>query len=41
MSEVKSRLGILENQYASLSSPLDWLDSRVSRIEARLELTEA
>jgi len=41
MREVKSRLGILENQYASLSSRLDRLDQRVERIEQRLELTEA
>jgi hypothetical protein len=41
MQEVKARLGILENQYASLSNRLDRLDLRVSRIETRLELTDA
>ena len=41
MHEVKSRLGILENQYASLSSRLDRLDQRVERIERRLDLAEA
>jgi len=40
MHEVKSRLGILENQYASLSNRLDRLDMRVERIERRLDLTE-
>ena len=33
MREVKNRLGILENQYASLSVRLDRMDSRVERIE--------
>jgi predicted nuclease with TOPRIM domain len=41
MREVKSRLGILENQYASLSNRMDRLDARVERIEQRLELIEA
>jgi predicted nuclease with TOPRIM domain len=41
MREVKSRLGILEHQYASLSNRLDRLDLRVERIEKRLDLTEA
>ena len=41
VKEVKSRLGILENQYASQSSRLDRLDMRVGRIEERLELTVA
>ncbi|MEJ0013453.1 MAG: hypothetical protein WDM94_12705 [Bauldia sp.] len=41
MVEVKSRLGILANQYASLSSRLDRIDQRVGRIEQRLELAEA
>ena len=40
MREVKSRLGILESQYASLSNRLDRMDSRVERIEKRLELVE-
>jgi hypothetical protein len=34
-------LGILENQYASVSSRMDRLDARVERIEQRLELIEA
>ena len=41
MLEVKSRLGILEEQYASISRRLDRLDERVDRIERRLELTPA
>ena len=41
MREVKSRLGIIENQYASLSNRLDRLDGRVERIERRLDLAEA
>ena len=40
MREVKSRLGIMESQYASLSNRLDRMDSRVERIEKRLELAE-
>jgi len=47
MREVKSRLGMLEtqyanlsNQYASLSNRLDRLDGRVARIERRLDLAE-
>jgi predicted nucleic acid-binding Zn-ribbon protein len=41
MVEVKSRLGILESQYASLSTRIDRLDQRVHRIEQRLELADA
>jgi len=41
MREVKNRLGILENQYASLSIRIDRLDARMERIEKRLDLTEA
>ncbi|MBC7103118.1 MAG: hypothetical protein H5U13_07845 [Parvibaculum sp.] len=41
MREVKSRLGILESQYASLSNRLDRLDERVGRLENRLGLAEA
>ena len=41
MQEVKTRLGILENQYASISSRLDRLDARVLRIEKRLDLVDA
>ena len=38
--EIKGRLGIMENQYANLSSRMDRLDSRVERIESRLELAD-
>jgi archaellum component FlaC len=41
MQEVKSRLGILEHQYASLSSRIDRIDERVFRIEKRLSLVAA
>jgi hypothetical protein len=41
MREVKGGLGILESQYASLSTRLDRLDGRVERIERRLDLAEA
>ena len=48
MREVKTRLGLLEGQYASLSGQyaslsvrLDRLDERVARIERRLELADA
>lgn len=41
MREVKSRPGILESQYASLSNRLDRLDERVARLENRLGLAEA
>jgi predicted nuclease with TOPRIM domain len=40
MREMKSRMGILENQYASLLTRLDRLDARVERIERRLELAD-
>jgi predicted nucleic acid-binding Zn-ribbon protein len=41
MREVKTRLGILESQYASMSTRLDRLDARVERIERRLDLAQA
>ena len=41
MHEVKSRLGILESQYASVSSRMDRLDGRIDRIERRFNLAEA
>ena len=41
MHEVKSRLGILESQYASVSSRMDRLDGRIDRIEGRFNLAEA
>jgi len=39
--EIKGRLGIIEQQYASLSGRLDRLDDRVARIGRRLELSPA
>ncbi|MBI1775472.1 MAG: hypothetical protein HYR63_09005 [Proteobacteria bacterium] len=41
MREVKERLGILEHQYASISTRLDRMDERVTRIESRLGLVSA
>lgn len=41
MQEVKGRLGILEQRYAGISTRLDRIDDRVSRIEKRLDLAEA
>lgn len=40
MSEVKTRIGILEQQYASLSNRIDRIEHRLDRIERRLELAE-
>ncbi len=40
MQEVKGRLGTLEMQYASISTRLDRMDERVSRIEKRLGLVD-
>ena len=39
--EIKTRLGILEQQYASLSSRIDRIEIRLDRIERRLGLIEA
>ena len=39
--EIKGRLGILEKQYASISTRIDRMDDRVARIEKRLDLVEA
>jgi predicted nucleic acid-binding Zn-ribbon protein len=39
--EIKGRLGLLEQQYANISTRLDRLDDRVHRIEKRLDLVEA
>ena len=39
--EIKGRLGILEQQYASISTRIDRMDDRVARIEKRLDLVEA
>lgn len=36
--EIKGRVGILENQYAQMSSRLDRMDARIER---RLDLIEA
>ena len=41
LREIKGRLGILEQQYASVSNRLDRVDDRISRIEKRPELVEA
>jgi predicted nucleic acid-binding Zn-ribbon protein len=39
--EIKTRLGILEQQYASLSSRIDRIEGRLDRTEKRLELADA
>ena len=41
MQEVKSRLGALEQQYASISNRVDRIDERLRRVEKRLDLVEA
>jgi len=41
LREIKGRLGILEQQYASVSNRIDRIDERIFRIEKRLELVEA
>jgi predicted nucleic acid-binding Zn-ribbon protein len=41
MREVKTRLGILAQQYASLSTRVDRIEFRLDRIEKRLDLVEA
>ena len=41
MQEVKTRLGILEQQYASISNRVDRIERRLERIERRLDLIEA
>ena len=38
--EIKTRLGFLEQQYASLSSRMDRIEFRLDRIEKRLDLVE-
>lgn len=38
--EIKTRLGILEQQGASLSSRMDRIEFRLDRIEKRLDLVE-
>lgn len=39
--EIKEWLGLLENQYASLSNRIDRTTGDIERIKRRLELTEA
>ena len=41
LREIKGRIGILEAQYASLSTRVDRLDERLARVEKRLGLIEA
>lgn len=41
MREVKGRLGILEQQYASISTRIDRIETRLERIERRLDLQDA
>ncbi len=41
MRELKTRVGILEQQYASLSNRIDRIELRLDRIETRLGLIEA
>jgi len=38
--ETKSRLGTLEQQYASISRRVDRIDERLERVEKRLDLVE-
>ncbi|WP_349358883.1 hypothetical protein [Stappia sp.] len=40
LREIKTRLGILEAQYASLSTRVDRMDERLARVERRLGLVE-
>lgn len=39
--EIKTRLGILEQQYASISRRVDRIELRLERMETRLDLVEA
>jgi predicted nucleic acid-binding Zn-ribbon protein len=39
--EIKGRLGMLEQQYASISNRVDRIEMRLERIEKRLDLIEA
>lgn len=41
LREIKTRLGILEAQYASLSTRIDRMDERLTRVETRLGLIDA
>jgi septation ring formation regulator EzrA len=40
MREVKTRLGIIEQQYASVSSRIDQIELRLDRIDSRMELVD-
>ncbi|WEK04015.1 MAG: hypothetical protein P0Y65_17785 [Candidatus Devosia phytovorans] len=39
--EIKERVGLLEQQYASISRRVDRIDDRLDRVEKRLNLAEA
>ena len=41
MREVKTRLGIIEQQYASISNRIDRIEVRLDHIEKRFDLVEA
>lgn len=41
LCEIKSRLGMLEQHYASISNRVDRIEMRLERIEKRLDLIEA
>ncbi|MGF1502789.1 MAG: hypothetical protein ACFBSD_13315 [Paracoccaceae bacterium] len=40
LMELKTRVGFLEQQYASLSQRVDRIDDRTDRIEKRLDLVQ-
>ncbi len=39
--ETRNRVGLLEQQYASLSTRIDGIENRLERIERRLDLVDA
>ena len=39
--ETRTRVGLLEQQYASLSTRIDGIENRLERIERRLDLVDA
>ena len=41
VAELKTRVGILEAQYASISNRMDRIEGRLDRIEKRLSLVDA
>lgn len=41
MREVKTRFGIIEQQYASISNLIDRIEVRLDHIEKRFDLVEA